>query len=139
MGVSDITDSKYLTAVRSTAKSPGGTGPYNHIQVRHMKVCAPTLLLLAVSLFGLSLPIPAEDDPNTSYDESEQLPYEGAPLVFSEALRQTGAELQVPTKSQSLFQLGFPTRRDKVSPMRRDSSAGPLSESLTILDHSLRC
>ena len=30
--------------------------------------------------FGVSLAVPAEDVPETAYDESEALPYEGTPL-----------------------------------------------------------
>ena len=42
-----------------------------------------SILLLCVLLgFGVSLAVPAEDVPETAYDESEALPYEGTP-VFS--------------------------------------------------------
>jgi hypothetical protein len=40
-----------------------------------------SLLILFVLLgFGVSLAVPAEDVPETAYDESEALPYEGIPL-----------------------------------------------------------
>ena len=40
-----------------------------------------SILVLCVLLgFGASLAVPAEDVPETAYDESEALPYEGAPL-----------------------------------------------------------
>jgi hypothetical protein len=39
------------------------------------------ILILCVLLgFGSSLAVPAEDVPETRYDESEGLPYEGTPL-----------------------------------------------------------
>jgi hypothetical protein len=38
------------------------------------------LVLCVVLAFGTSLAVPAEDVPETAYDESEALPYEGAPL-----------------------------------------------------------
>lgn len=40
------------------------------------------LVLFVLLAFGVSLVVPAEDVPETAYDESEALPYEGAP-VFS--------------------------------------------------------
>jgi hypothetical protein len=40
-----------------------------------------SILVLCVLLgFGASLAFPAEDVPETAYDESEGLPYEGTPL-----------------------------------------------------------
>jgi hypothetical protein len=40
-----------------------------------------SVLVLCVLLgFGVSLAVPAEDVPETAYDESEGLPYEGTPL-----------------------------------------------------------
>jgi hypothetical protein len=40
-----------------------------------------SILILCVLLgFGVSLAVPAEDVPETAYDESEGLPYEGTPL-----------------------------------------------------------
>ena len=38
------------------------------------------LVLLVVLGFGLYLAIPAEDVPETAYDESEAVPYESTPL-----------------------------------------------------------
>jgi hypothetical protein len=37
------------------------------------------LILLVIMSFGLSLMVPAEDVPETPYDESEALPYESTP------------------------------------------------------------
>jgi hypothetical protein len=39
------------------------------------------LILFVLLGFGLSLPVPAEDVPETAYDESEPLPYESTPPV----------------------------------------------------------
>jgi len=41
------------------------------------------LILFVLLSFGVSLAIPAEDMPETAYDESEALPYEGTPLFSS--------------------------------------------------------
>jgi hypothetical protein len=38
------------------------------------------LIIFVLLAFGMSLAVPAEDVPETAYDESEGLPYEGAPL-----------------------------------------------------------
>ena len=38
------------------------------------------LILFVLLGFGVSLAVPAEDVPETAYDESEALPYEGTPL-----------------------------------------------------------
>ena len=43
---------------------------------RHWSV----LILFVLLGFGVSLAVPAEDVPETAYDESEALPYEGTPL-----------------------------------------------------------
>jgi len=37
-------------------------------------------IFFVLLVFGVSLAVPAEDVPETSYDESETLPYEGTPL-----------------------------------------------------------
>ena len=39
------------------------------------------LILFVLLGFGLSLAVPAEDVPETAYDESEALPYESTPPV----------------------------------------------------------
>jgi hypothetical protein len=39
------------------------------------------LILFVLLGFGLSLAVPAEDVPETAYDESETLPYESTPPV----------------------------------------------------------
>ena len=48
-----------------------------------MKASVLTLLLIAALVFGLSLAIPGEDDPETLYDESELLPYEATPPLLT--------------------------------------------------------
>jgi hypothetical protein len=39
------------------------------------------LLLFVFLILGLSLGVPAQDVPETTYDESESLPYEGTPSI----------------------------------------------------------
>jgi len=45
-----------------------------------MKTLWSVLVLCVLLGFGVSLAVPAEDVPETAYDESEGLPYEGTPL-----------------------------------------------------------
>ena len=59
------------------------------------------LIIFVLLAFGVSLAVPAEDVPETAYDESEALPFEGVPL-FSIALRQVAARTQVPVSSGHL-------------------------------------
>ena len=95
-----------------------------------------TLLLLAA--FGLSFAIPVEDDPETPYQESEQLPYECTPLFsieVQESARAPGALL----KSSCYFQLGSQIRCDDIYAGQRERSVQLISDSITILGHSLRC
>ena len=52
-----------------------------------------SILVLCVLLgFGVSLAVPAEDVPETSYDESEAVPYESTP-VFSIVAPQAAAQI----------------------------------------------
>ena len=45
-----------------------------------MRRACSILILFVLLGFGMPLAVPAEDVPETSYDESEGLPYEGTPL-----------------------------------------------------------
>jgi hypothetical protein len=53
---------------------------------RHCSV----LILFVLLGFGVPLAVPADDVPETAYDESEALPYEGTPL-FSIVVQLTAA------------------------------------------------
>ena len=59
------------------------------------------LIIFVLLAFGVSLAVPAEDVPETAYDESEALPFEGVPL-FSIPLQQVAARTQVPVSSGHL-------------------------------------
>jgi len=95
------------------------------------------VVLFVLLAFGVSLAAPAEDVPETAYDESEALPYEGTPL-FSSAAPKTAA--------------AAPTVLTVASPRCSDPAAGcepyqkpragaghTVSDSLTVLNCSLRC
>ena len=55
------------------------------------------LVILFILCFGVSVAVPAEDVPETAYDESETLPYEGTPqflfLAPQASARMAKAEL----------------------------------------------
>lgn len=85
------------------------------------------LVLLVVVVFGVSLAFPAEDLPETPYDESETLPFESTPVYqapLSGAIRQASAASIVSgTRAVPGGEIRSP---DRVA-------------SLTILDHVFRC
>jgi hypothetical protein len=69
-----------------------------------------SILILCVLLgFGMFLAVPAEDVPETAYDESEELPYEGSPL-FSIVLP------LVATRTTQAVPSSLPLKLDAPSP-----------------------
>jgi hypothetical protein len=58
--------------------------------------------------FGVSLAVPAEDVPETPYDESEALPYEGTP-VFSSLVPLVAARTTQAVPSSLYPRLGAPS------------------------------
>jgi hypothetical protein len=100
-----------------------------------------SILVLFVLLgFGVSLAVPAEDVPETAYDESEALPYEGTPL-YSIVLPQASARIakaKAELSCGSLLRFNCWTKRCKGR--RENNGRSPcVPNSLTILNHSLRC
>jgi hypothetical protein len=59
------------------------------------------LIIFVLLALGVSLAVPAEDIPETAYDESEALPFEGVPL-FSIPLPRVAARTQMPLSSGHL-------------------------------------
>ena len=93
-----------------------------------------SILVLCVLLgFGVPLADPAEDVPETAYDESEGLPYEVIPLL-SIVSRPVAARTPQP-----MLKSGSLSRRYEGRAEHRAWSAHPASNSLPILNHSLRC
>lgn len=101
-----------------------------------IKPCS--ILLLCVLCFGVSLVVPAEDVPETAYDESEALPYVST-SVFSFAVRK--AVVPAPAV-RGMVSLPRPGSFRKLGTQQFDHGTGrayPICDSLTILDHVLRC
>jgi hypothetical protein len=102
-----------------------------------MAVLRTAFVLLAAFFLTLSFAVPAEDLPETTYDESEPLPYEMTPPLSGDLVQVPAPILQVVTIlpgdlfSAARYALG---RADC-----RELAAHPISDSLIILDHSLRC
>jgi len=97
-------------------------------------------LLVVVAAFAvtLSFAVPAEDIPETPYDESEALPYEST-LSFSVILEESAqAQQSVPT-FVSLPRVNPTPTRDEIPAAQSGPTPRPISSSVTILDHALRC
>ncbi len=110
------------------------------------------LLIFVALVLTLSLAAPAEDVPETTYDESASLPYVGT-CVVSLAGREPEVEASVvsiavpeciaeatavrPHTSRPSF--GFVRRPGAQLRDGRTGWVHRVSDSLTILDHSLRC
>jgi len=67
------------------------------------------LLFFVLLVLGLSIAVPAEDLPETAYDESEGLPYEGAPIISDVMPSATASPTQA-TPSDVRPQLATPFR-----------------------------
>jgi len=87
------------------------------------------LALLVAMVFGLSLAVPAEDIPDTAYDESESMPYMSA-LSLSLVLQESTRALRI-----------LPVGRSNSRLVLKESGSAvcPICESLNILVHSIRC
>ena len=99
--------------------------------------CAVVFLMILA--LGASLGLPAMDVLDAVYDESEAVPFEAAPsssIVLSLVDVQTH---QPVVKSDSQFHWVSLTRPCERRPEHRTWPAHLISNSLTILDHLLRC
>lgn len=94
------------------------------------------LIVFVLLGFGASVVVPAEDVPDTAYDESEALPYEST-SVFSIAAPKALA----PDGHAVVAMLRFGSLRTPATQRfdQRIDSSYPIGDSLTIRDHSLRC
>jgi len=101
-----------------------------------MRVLRSALVLLATFSLGLSLALPAQDFPETAYDESESLPYEMPPRLSVDLVQEPAAFQIVPIVFADLF-----STRERASgrAVLRETAAHFFFESLIIRDHSLRC
>jgi hypothetical protein len=96
------------------------------------------LVVLVAMVLALSFAVPVEDDPETTYDETETLPYESTPLFSSDALQVVARLLQSPPSFCSPLGPGFRTRRDEGRTKCRHVAAHAVNY-LMLLDCQLRC
>jgi hypothetical protein len=95
-------------------------------------------VLLLLLVFGVSLAVPAEDVPETPYDESETLPYEGTPL-FSIVVPQASDRMaRAKTSCRPQLRFNSLTKRCRRRP-ENNARSHRVPVSPTILNHSLRC
>ena len=98
-----------------------------------------TLLILGALLFDLSLALQPEDLPETSYDESQGLECEHAPLLLTQVLQDSVQRTQSTQNSASPLQFGSQTRRDEIHTHNRQWLEQPNFNTPTIRSVSLRC
>jgi hypothetical protein len=96
------------------------------------------LVLLLFLVLGVSLSVPAEDVPETSYDESETLPCEGTPVFSIEAPE---AVAGMPVVPECVSSLGLDTVARRCESYWKHRTCGTRAnvDPLTILNISLRC
>jgi len=101
-----------------------------------MRVLRSVLVVLAAFALSLSLAVPAEDLPETAYDESETLPYEMT-STLSAVVQESALTLQaLPIVPSDLFSA---PRHASYRAVCRRLAAHHVSDSLLILDSTLRC
>jgi hypothetical protein len=101
-----------------------------------MKRPCSIFVLFVLLAFGVSLAVPAEDVPETAYDESEALPFEGTPLLSTIAPETVTAAV-VTCASPPRF--GFSGNRCQRRLDYQQGFSDLTSDSLAMVNQSLRC
>jgi hypothetical protein len=96
------------------------------------------LVLLVALVLSVSFAVPAEDVPETAYDESESLPFESTPEV-SIAMPEAVAEAPVVRPRDYRLRPAFLRRPGAQQVDREAGRVYPVCDSLSILDHPRRC
>ena len=104
-----------------------------------MKRLRSVVVFLAILTMGLSLATLPEDAVDTAFDESEAQPYESTSLFSSYVQQESARAPQSGLESVFLFHSGALTRCNEIRAGQRGQLVHAISDSLTILDHSLRC
>jgi len=94
------------------------------------------LVLLLLLMFGVCLVVPAENVPETPYDESDALPYESTALFLVVAPQASGRI----TKAELSCAFRFVSSANRC---KRRCEGSPQSrcvpDSVIVLDHAFRC
>ena len=99
-----------------------------------MIVLRSALVFFAAFALSVSFAVPVEDVPDTSYDESEVLPYESTPRPFVMQQR----ESVLPPRLDFPLQFHREPKGEMLAVGSR-RKAYRLGDSFPILNHSLRC
>jgi|ERR1019366_8139804 hypothetical protein len=97
-----------------------------------MRKSRSVLILFVLLSFCVSFGVPAEDVPETPYDESQALPYEKT-LQFSIVAPQASAQI-----AKTELNFGSLTKRCRRRP-ESNAQSHRVPDSLTIINHSFRC
>jgi len=103
-----------------------------------MRTPRSALVILLLLGFGLPLAVPAEDVPETPYDESEALPYERTPL-FSIAVPQASPRIAKAGVSRDSPVFFHSWTKHSMSGRGENAQPVCVPASLAIRNHSLRC
>lgn len=104
-----------------------------------MKNPLSVVVLVGAFVLGLSVAVPAQDIPDTPYDESESLPYQGAPSSPNKLIEEQARADRPMRMFVALFRASTDIRPDGNSPVRTERAGEPVRESLAILNCALRC
>jgi hypothetical protein len=96
------------------------------------------LVLLIALVLSVSFAVPAERVAETAYDESESMPYETSGVFFI-PVPENVSELSADPAAASLSCVACLRRLVPELLDQGIGSAHPICDSLTILDHLLRC
>lgn len=98
-----------------------------------MKDLSSIFVLLVALFFGVYINVPANDLPETPYDESEVLPFESTPQ-FAFVILDSGS-----LKSDRIRHERLPVRGSDVVVKQGERAGCRRSISIAIVDRSLRC
>ena len=98
-----------------------------------MKDSSSILVLLVALFFGVYFTVPADDVPETPYDESEVSPFESTPL-FAIVILGSGS-----LKSDRVRHERLPVRGSDVVVKQGERAGCRRSISIAIVDRALRC
>lgn len=97
------------------------------------------LVVFVALILSVCFALPAEDVPETVYDESESLPCESTPAV---SILAAEISVEVPTAVPGACRMLLVASQEERKAWQLDGEKSRVyasSDSLTILDHLLRC
>ena len=138
-GVTPVTD---RTCIFRIAFEPSGSclaGTSSDWLGARMRCSRYILALFMTLVFGLFASLPAEDIPETPYDESETLPYEGAPLLSGDVLQDPARGAQPFSAAGAAPTTRFLSLWNNAPAARTNHPVHPGSDLVTTLECSFRC